>query len=61
MHTTAVKPWIPTCQHADCAALGDTKVRESVGDQIIGWRYLCAVHLEEEYGPWLRAKAIRRR
>lgn len=50
---------IPSCQYPDCDALAETKVKEKVGDKIIAWRYLCDVHLEMEYGPWLRAKATR--
>jgi hypothetical protein len=47
-----------TCQHHGCDAMADTKVRETDLDtgQIIWWRYLCVVHLEEEYGPWLNIK-----
>lgn len=51
------------CQSHACEALAEIKVREYVvGEPIPGrdrntiwWRYLCLVHLEQEYGPWLRS------
>ncbi|HET6481334.1 MAG TPA: hypothetical protein VN756_08750 [Solirubrobacterales bacterium] len=44
----------PTCQHHGCDALSETKVKEIIGGKVFWWRYLCDVHLEEEYAPWLR-------
>ena len=32
----------------------ETKVKEIIGGKVFWWRYLCDVHLEEEYAPWLR-------
>jgi hypothetical protein len=47
-----------TCQNPTCDAYADTKVREY--DRETGktyrWWYLCVVHVEEEFGPWLDKK-----
>jgi hypothetical protein len=49
------------CQHPGCDAFADTKVREY--DPETGktrrWWYMCVVHLEEEFEPWLTAKRRR--
>ena len=48
---------IPNCQSQDCEALAETKIRETRIDtgEIVWWRYLCDVHLQEEYKPWIDA------
>jgi hypothetical protein len=43
------------CQWPGCEALAEVKTREMDASTgvVIWWRYLCLVHLEEEYRPWL--------
>lgn len=45
------------CQHAGCDAFADMKVREydPATGKTYRWWYLCVVHLEEEFEPWLTA------
>jgi hypothetical protein len=50
-----------SCQHAGCDAFADTKVREHQQGRTIRWWYVCVVHLEEDFAPWLFLKRTRKK
>ena len=51
---------IPHCQWDGCEALAEFKVRHwnIETKAVLAFRYLCIVHLREEFGPWLIGKKI---
>jgi len=55
---TEPQPVNITCQDPRCDAYADMKIREYNAEtgETYRWWYLCVVHVQEEFEPWLGAK-----